>query len=83
MVGRDGAATRKERLKLIARHIQATLYAEGEISFSKTIAYFQYDMGLTEIKIQEYLEVLKNLGQFVIDYEHDKIKRENEEEKPT
>ena len=84
MVGRDGAATRKERLKEIARYIQSALYAaKGEISFSKTVAYFQYEMGLTEVKIQEYFEVLKNLGQFVLDFEHDKIKRVNEGENQT
>jgi hypothetical protein len=36
-------------------------------------------MGLTREKLQEYLEVLRDLGQFVMDFEHDKIKKADEE----
>jgi hypothetical protein len=82
MVGRDGAEARKERLQRIARTIQATLHKEGEIQLTKTVAVLQYEMGLTGEKIREYLEVLRDLGQFVLDFEHDKIKKVIEEEPP-
>jgi len=75
MVGRDGAEARKERLRRIARTIQAALHKEGDIPLSKTIAVLQYEMGLTKEKIQEYLEVLQDIGQFFLDFEHDKIKK--------
>jgi hypothetical protein len=80
MVGRDGAEARKERLRRIACTIQAALHKEGEIPLSKTIAVLQYEMGLTKEKIQEYLEVLQDIDQFFLDFEHDKIKKANEEE---
>jgi predicted solute-binding protein len=80
MVGRDGAEARKERLQRIARTIQAALHKEGEIPLSKTIAALQYEMGLTREKLQEYLEVLRDLGQFVMDFEQDKIKKADVEE---
>ena len=80
MVGRDGAEARKERFQRIARTIQAALHKEGEIQLSKTIAVLQYEMGLTKEKLQEYLEVLKDLGQFIMDFEHDKIKKADVEE---
>jgi hypothetical protein len=80
MVGRDGAEARKERLQRIARTIQAALHKEHEIPLSKTIAVLQYEMGLTREKLQEYLEVLSDLDQFVMDFEHDKIKKAEEGE---
>jgi len=72
---RDGAVTRKERMQEIARVIQRSLHNEGEISLPKTIATLQYEYGLTKEKILEYLEILEDLGQFVLDREHDKIER--------
>jgi hypothetical protein len=78
MVRRDGAEIRKERIQQIGRIIQRSLHNHGEISFSKTLATFKYEMGLTEDKIKEYLQILEELGQFVIDKEHDKIKKVTE-----
>jgi hypothetical protein len=80
MAGRDGAEARKERLQRIARTIQTTLHKEGEIQLTKTVAVLQYEMGLTGEKSREYLEVLRDLGHFVLDFEHDKIKKVIEEE---
>jgi hypothetical protein len=79
MVGRDGAAARKERLQRIARSVQASLHKEIEIPLSKTIAILQYEMGLTKEKIIEYLEVLRDNEQFALDYESDKILKTNVE----
>ena len=75
MVRRDGAEVRKERIQEIARLIQRSLHAHGELSQSKTIATIQYEFGLTRDKIQEYIGILEGLGQFVIDKEQDKIKK--------
>jgi hypothetical protein len=73
MVRRDGAEIRKERIQEIARLVQRLLHSHGEISFSKTLATFQYEFGLTKEKLTEYLEILEGLGQFILDKEHDKI----------
>lgn len=75
MVRRNGAEARKERIQQIAQYIQAQLRREGEILLSKTIAELQYKFGLTKERITEYLEILENLGQFIIDKELDKIKK--------
>jgi hypothetical protein len=75
MVRRDGAEVRKERIQEIARLIHRSLHKNGEISFSKTLATLQYEFGLTRDKLQEYIEILEGLGQFVIDKEQDKIKK--------
>ena len=73
MVRRDGAEVRKERIQEIARLIQRLLLNHGELSLSKTIAVFQYELGLTKEKVIEYFGVLEGLGQFILDKERDKI----------
>ncbi len=75
MVRRDGAEVRKERIQEIARLIHRSLHNHGEISLSKTLATLQYEFGLTKDKIQEYLEILEGLGQFLIEKEEDMIKK--------
>jgi hypothetical protein len=79
MVRRNGAEARKERIQWIARYIQSRLHKEGEISLSKTIVELQYESGLTEERILEYLEISENLGQFVIDKKLDKITKKTEQ----
>jgi len=78
MVRRDGAEVRKERIQEIARVIQRSLQNHGELSLSKTVALLQYEFGLTKEKLLEYLGVLEGLGQFVIEKEHDRIRRISE-----
>jgi len=75
MVRRDGAEAKKERLENIARSIQAALFKEKELSFSKTLAIYEYDTGLTEEKLRGYLKLLERLGHFVIDEDNDKIRK--------
>jgi cob(I)alamin adenosyltransferase len=75
MVRRDGAETKKERLEKIARSIQAALFKEKELSFSKTLAIYEYETGLTEEKLRSYLRLLEKLGHFVIDENNDKIRK--------
>jgi hypothetical protein len=79
MVRRDGAEIRKERIQEVARFIQRALLNEKELPLSKTLAVLEYETGLTKEKLMEYLSILENLGQFVIEKEHDKIKRTSEE----
>lgn len=75
MVRRDGAAIRKERMQEIARHIHRLLEKHNQISLTKTIAGLQYGYGLTKEKIIEYLQILADLGHFLLDKEHDKIQK--------
>jgi hypothetical protein len=75
MVGMDGAEAKKERMEQIARKIQGALYVENPLMLSRIIAQIEYEFGLTKAKIQEYLEILENLGQFTIDEENNKITR--------
>jgi len=79
MVRRDGAAIRKERIQEIARFIQRSLHNKREVSLFKTVATLQYEFGLTKDKIMEYLKILEDLGQFIIDVEADKIKKISED----
>lgn len=81
MVRRDGAEIRKERMQEIARTVQSLLMKHGKLSFSKTVATFQYETGLTKQKIIEYLEIMEGLGHFVLDKEGDKIRKASEGEK--
>ena len=39
------------------------------------LAALQYDTGLTEDKLLEYLKILEKIGQFELDLENDKIKK--------
>jgi hypothetical protein len=75
MVRRDGAEVRKERIQEIARLIHRSLQRNGEICLSKTLSLIQYEFGLTRDKIREYIGILEGLGQFLIETEHDKIKK--------
>jgi len=74
MVRRDGAAIRRERMEEIAQTIQRKLCNHEEISLRQTLAFFAYKLGLTKSKVMEYLKILEELGQFVLDIERDKIK---------
>lgn len=75
MVRRDGAEIRKERMQEVARIIQRRLLNEKELSLSKTVAFLQYEMGLTKEKLTEYLGILESLGQFVLEKEKDRIRK--------
>jgi len=80
MVRRDGAIVKKERIQEMAKIIQRKLHSENEIPLSKTVAFFEYHLGLTNPKIIEYLKTLEELGQIVLDIETDKICKATEEE---
>jgi hypothetical protein len=73
MMRRDGASARKERIEKIARSIQVALFTETELSLAKTMATLQYETGLTEGKLMEYLKIIEKLGQIIINSESDKI----------
>jgi len=78
MVKRDGAAIRRERMEEIARTIQRNLHNHGEIPLRQNVALFAYKLGLTKPKVTEYLRILEELGQFVLDFEGDKIRKVSE-----
>jgi hypothetical protein len=76
MVRKDGAETRKERIKNIAASIQASLYKNkdiGYIGLKKTVALLELETGLTREKILEYLTLLQEAGQIEIDQVKDRI----------
>jgi hypothetical protein len=75
MVRRDGAEARKERMHKIAQFIQANLHSQGELVFSKTRATLQYELGLTKERVDEYLEILEQIGEFEIDRDTDRIRK--------
>lgn len=75
MVRGNGAESRRERLQKIARFIQRALHAQKELSISGVLTQIQYDYGLTESKVMEYLRLLEKLGQFVLAEKEDKIKK--------
>lgn len=80
MAKRNGAAVRRERMKEIAKTVQRNLQNHGEIVLSRTVAAFAYSLGLTKPKVIEYLRILEELGQFVLDFERDRIQKANQEE---
>jgi len=55
--------------------IQRSLQAQGELTLSGTLTLIQYNFGLTEAKVMEYLGLLEKLGQFVLAEKEDKIKK--------
>jgi hypothetical protein len=78
MVRMDGAEARKERIAQITRMIQANLNESkdaGYIRLKRTIAQIMIDMGLTKIKVMEYLQLLNDAGKFEINEAEDKITR--------
>ena len=78
MVRRDGGAIRHERMKEMATFIHRQLERDPEtptISLSKTVAHFQYEIGLRLEKVLEYLKILEKLEHFTIDEEADLIKK--------
>jgi len=80
MVKRNGAAVRRERMEEIAKTIHRNLQNHQEIALSQTVAAFAYSLGLTKAKVIEYLGILEELGQFVLDFERDRIRKVNQEE---
>ena len=74
MVRKDGAEARKERIKQTSQFVHASLFkSNGSIPLSKTAAYLQAETGLTRERIMEYLQILQELGQFVIDEKNNRI----------
>lgn len=76
MVRRDGASLRQERILKLTRFVMSRLHQSPntEISLSKTIAILQYEYGLTEDRIMEYLRIPEKVGRFEIDVEDDVIR---------
>ena len=81
MVKRDGAETRRERIKEIAKMLQAGFHEKmekgekPEFQLSKFITLVEFDYGLSREKVIEYLEIIQGIGQIEIDYENDKLRK--------
>jgi hypothetical protein len=75
MVKQDGAELRKQRIQQIARSILKALGEQNPLSLSQTLTTLQYDTGLTEEKLIEYLELMSAMGQFVLDKADDRISK--------
>jgi len=76
--GRNGADMRKERIQEIAQFLQRLLNKNPQLILSNTLAELQYQFGLTESKLLEYMIILEKRGQFVIDRVNDKILKPSE-----
>jgi len=65
MVRRDGAETRRQRIKELSKKLQGA----KNLPIKKLYALVSINFGLTSEKTLEYLEVLEQLGQIEIDRE--------------
>lgn len=54
MVKKDGGWVRTQRLMRISTFV-AKAMSEGEVTIDKTLAWIQWEMGLTEQRAREYL----------------------------
>lgn len=75
MVRKDGAEIRRARIQEIASLVLKNLHKENPLSLSQTLAALQYQFGLTKEKILEYLNIMQEMGQFIIENENDQIKK--------
>ena len=73
MVRRDGAAVRKERIQDLIKYVLKLLYGQKQLPLSKTLATLEYEFGLTQPKLLEYLRIGDTLGRFILDPDNDKI----------
>ncbi len=69
-VKRNGAFTRSQRITAIRKFI---LEMKKPADFKKTLALLQLKHGLTEQKMREYLEIIKELDGITIDEERNLI----------
>ena len=56
MVRRDSSYLRSQRLQQISKKIAAGL-AEGNISLDRFVNWIQINIGLTEVRAQEYIDI--------------------------
>jgi len=81
MVKKDGAETRRERIKEIARSLQAAFHEKKEkgekleLQLSKFISSVMFNTGLTKEKVILYLEVIQDMDQCGIDFDNDKVRK--------
>jgi len=75
MVRRDGAEIRKERIQEIIRRILSLLHTHNELELNETIAALEYETGLRQEKILEYLQIGGRLKRFELDLDRNKIRK--------
>jgi hypothetical protein len=74
----DGVEVRRQRIQATIQKVLSLLHInkdKGEITLDKTIADWEFETGLTEKRILEYLEIGEKRGLFVVDRRNNKIKR--------
>lgn len=80
MVRKDGAEVRKQRMHEVAQAVLKSLAQMNPLSLSRTLASLQYSTGLTREKLTEYMGIMQEMGQFVVNVEKDQIRRETSTE---
>jgi len=74
----DGVDARKERIQKVNQTVVAMFNNSkntNEFPLDVTIAGIEYDIGLTQKRIMEYLTIGEKRGLFEIDREKNQIKR--------
>jgi hypothetical protein len=75
----DGVDVRKERIQKVIQMIMAMFNANkniNEFQLDLVLADIEYETGLTEKRVLEYLSIGERRGLFIIDRKNNRIKRE-------
>ena len=74
----DGVEVRRARIQKVVQRIVAALNQnkeQGWISLDRMVADIQYEEGLTEQRIMEYLVIGEKRGLYVIDTKNNQIRK--------
>ncbi len=74
----DGVDVRKERIQKVNQMIIAMFNTNknaNEFQLNLVLANIEYETGLTEKRLLEYLSIGERRGLFIIDRKNDQIKR--------
>lgn len=66
---------RKEQLQEIAKLIQNSLLSQNKIPCPQAVSQLHCEFGLTKERIIDFIELLQNLGPFILDEKKQKIKK--------
>ena len=65
-IRKDGAFIKKQRLNKISKYVVKAA-AKGPLSMKKVLAWIQVNVGLTPPKAREYLEVLIDAYEWIVE----------------
>jgi hypothetical protein len=77
----DGVDVRKERIQKVIHMVMAMFNADrsnNEFQLDLVLADIEFETGLTERRVLEYLSIGERRGLFIIDLKNNRIKRINE-----